>query len=100
MMRTSGLLQSVCEEIYGVSGGSILDTVIGKYLSDDDAKIVKDALELVGRSDINTQENQLTELIARLQTSLDSARSEAPVRRRLSLTLGTMAGLCLAIFLI
>lgn len=98
-MRTEELLQSVCEEIYGESKNGVFETA-GKNLREEDRKILFSAFNTVGRFDIMTQESQLSELTSRLAFSLEELRRELSERQRLKFTLGTMAGLCMAVFLI
>ncbi|MBR6736542.1 MAG: hypothetical protein IKL92_06765 [Oscillospiraceae bacterium] len=98
-MRTRELLRSVCEEIYGGSAKtSVCETVLAN-LKNEDRETVLCAFALIGKTDLKTQENQLSELILRLERSLEEQKGEAPLRQRLSLTMVTMAGVCTAIFL-
>lgn len=93
-------MQSACDEIYGENISESFSETVFSGLKDDDREIVLNALSLIGRADIKTQENQLSEFVLRLERSLEELKSEAPLKQRLSLTVGTMTGVCTAIFLI
>ena len=98
-MITSELLQSVFEEIYGEEKFTSLNETVLLNLKEDDRKTVLSALSLIGRSDLKTQENQLSEFILRMEKSLEELKRETPLKQRLLLTVSTMAGVCTAIFL-
>lgn len=92
-------MQSVFEEIYGEEKFTSLNETVLLNLKEDDRKTVLSALSLIGRSDLKTQENQLSEFILRMEKSLEELKRETPLKQRLLLTVSTMAGVCTAIFL-
>jgi stage III sporulation protein AB len=69
-------------------------------LTDEDVRILREISSMLGRTDAETQRSQLDEAIARLKQQLADAREKRPVQERLSLTVGTMAGVCLVILLL
>jgi len=99
-MPTDQLLRSACEEALGAAPADVFTAVCADPLDGEDCRILRGALSRLGRSDAETQRSQLDEAIGRLSARRDAARAALVQRERLSLTIGTMAGLSAAILLL
>ena len=99
-MQTEPLLRSVYKEITGDETTENVWDALSPGLEERDILILREIAGLLGRSDAETQRSQLDEAMMRLQRNLPDAREKSPAAERLSLTVGTMAGLSLVILLL
>lgn len=94
------LLRSACEAVLGETIADAPAALCRAPLDREDCRILREALALLGRSDAETQCGQLDEAIALLRSRRADALRELAVQERLSLTVGAMAGLSLAVLLL
>ena len=99
-MQTEPLLRSVYKEITGDETTENVWDALSPGLEERDILILREIAGLLGRSDAETQRSQLDEAMMRLQRNLQDAREKSPAAERLSLTVGTRAGLSHVILLL